>query len=283
VVNAAVELTGAEESSLLLLDENTAELYMRASRNSQEDFVNTFRMPVRDTLAGQVLRSGKPLRIEDKTLRKGETSDPAFTIIYFPLIAQDRVIGVLEVDNRQSKKPFSGDHIAMVSALADYAAIALENASKYLHSEAERNKLETILKEIEEGVIVVDHDRRIVMVNRKACETFDVEDKPLIGKRIREVIDHPDLLDVLRDKDQTAPSRIEIAMEDGRVFNAQLTPIAEIGLVITMQEITHLKELDRIKSDFVSTVSHDLRSPLTAILGYVELIDRVGPVNEQQR
>jgi two-component system NtrC family sensor kinase len=50
-----------------------------------------------------------------------------------------------------------------------------------------------------------------------------------------------------------------------------------------MQDITHLKELDRIKSDFVSTVSHDLRSPLTAILGYVELIDRVGPINEQQR
>ena len=50
-----------------------------------------------------------------------------------------------------------------------------------------------------------------------------------------------------------------------------------------MQDITHLKELDRIKSDFVNTVSHDLRSPLTAILGYVELIDRVGPVNDQQK
>jgi two-component system NtrC family sensor kinase len=49
-----------------------------------------------------------------------------------------------------------------------------------------------------------------------------------------------------------------------------------------MQEITHLKELDRIKTDFVNTVSHDLRSPLTAIYGFVGLIDRVGPINEQQ-
>ena len=51
-----------------------------------------------------------------------------------------------------------------------------------------------------------------------------------------------------------------------------------------MQDITYLKELDRINSDFVNTVSHDLRSPLTAILGYyrVELLDRVGPVNQQQ-
>jgi two-component system, OmpR family, phosphate regulon sensor histidine kinase PhoR len=50
-----------------------------------------------------------------------------------------------------------------------------------------------------------------------------------------------------------------------------------------MQDITQLKELDRVKSDFVNTVSHDLRSPLTAILGYVELIERAGPVNDQQR
>jgi two-component system NtrC family sensor kinase len=50
-----------------------------------------------------------------------------------------------------------------------------------------------------------------------------------------------------------------------------------------MHDVSHLKKMDRIKSEFVHTVSHDLRSPLTAILGYVELIDRVGPVNEMQR
>ena len=50
-----------------------------------------------------------------------------------------------------------------------------------------------------------------------------------------------------------------------------------------MQEITHLKMLDRLKSDFIHTVSHDLRSPLTAIMGYVELLDRIGPLNEQQQ
>jgi two-component system NtrC family sensor kinase len=49
-----------------------------------------------------------------------------------------------------------------------------------------------------------------------------------------------------------------------------------------MQDITYFKELDRIKTEFVNTISHDLRSPLTAILGYVELITRVGEVNEQQ-
>jgi two-component system phosphate regulon sensor histidine kinase PhoR len=49
-----------------------------------------------------------------------------------------------------------------------------------------------------------------------------------------------------------------------------------------MQNITHLKELDRIKTDFVNTISHDLRSPLTSIYGFIGLLDRVGPVNRQQ-
>jgi two-component system NtrC family sensor kinase len=79
------------------------------------------------------------------------------------------------------------------------------------------------------------------------------------------------------------PHREEIVLRDGRVFNAQRTPIQGVGQAIVMQDITHLKELDRIKSEFVTTVSHDLRSPLTAILGYVELIERAGPVTEQQQ
>jgi two-component system, OmpR family, phosphate regulon sensor histidine kinase PhoR len=49
-----------------------------------------------------------------------------------------------------------------------------------------------------------------------------------------------------------------------------------------MQDISYIKELDRLKSDFVHTVSHDLRSPLTSILGYTELIERTGPLNENQ-
>ena len=283
VVDAAVELTGAEEGSLLLLDENSGELYMRASRNFQEDLVDTFRLPIRDTLAGQVLRTRKPILIDEKTPHKIKTSYLVYTIIYVPLIVQDRVIGVLEVDNRQTRKTFSDYHVTLVSALADYAAIAIENARLYAHSEFERNKLETILTGLEESVIVLDHDNRLILINRKACQAFGVEDKNLTGKRIHEIIHHQELLEILSEKRHLTPSRVEITLEDGRVLNAQFTQIPEIGLVVTMQDITHLKELDRIKSDFVNTVSHDLRSPLTAILGYVELIDRVGAVNDQQK
>jgi two-component system, OmpR family, phosphate regulon sensor histidine kinase PhoR len=75
----------------------------------------------------------------------------------------------------------------------------------------------------------------------------------------------------------------EINFDDGRVFNAQFTPIPKIGGAVTMQDISYLKELDRLKSDFIHTVSHDLRSPLTSILGYTELVERTGPLNSNQQ
>jgi two-component system NtrC family sensor kinase len=70
VVDAAVELTEAEEGSLLLLDEVTGELYMHAARNFGDDFVRTFRMPVNDTLAGEVIRRRQPIILDAATPRK---------------------------------------------------------------------------------------------------------------------------------------------------------------------------------------------------------------------
>ncbi|MFZ6019325.1 MAG: response regulator, partial [Chloroflexota bacterium] len=70
IVEAAVELTGAEEGSLLLLDEESGELYMRAAKNFQEDFVRTFRLPIQDTLAGSVLRTSQPVVLDESTPQK---------------------------------------------------------------------------------------------------------------------------------------------------------------------------------------------------------------------
>jgi two-component system NtrC family sensor kinase len=166
-------------------------------------------------------------------------------------------------------------------AMADYAAIAIENARLYNRSEAERVKLETILTQTEDGVIVVDPENRLLLINRTAAEAFEATD-PQLGRSLVETLDHPQILSLLRAPGR-APRREEIELKDGRVVNAQRTPIEGVGQAVVMQDITHLKELDRIKSEFVTTVSHDLRSPLTAILGYVDLIGRTGEVSAQQR
>ncbi len=282
VVDAAVELTGAEEGSLLLMDETTGELYMRAARNFREDFVRTFRVPIKDTLPGEVLRTGQPLLLNTATPKKIKTSYLVHTLMYVPIQVSDRVIGVLGVDNRRSGHPFSDYHLDVVYALADYAAIAVENARLFASSQVEREKLETLLTQVQDGVVVLDEDARIMLLNQSAQAAFGLEGRDLVGRQVQDVIQHPDLLEILNGQKDSTPYRGEITLADGRVLSAQVTPISGVGLAVIMQDITYLKELDRIKSDFVSTVSHDLRSPLTAILGYVELLGRVGELNSQQ-
>ncbi|HEX9013446.1 MAG TPA: ATP-binding protein [Anaerolineaceae bacterium] len=283
VVDAAVALTGAEEGSLLLLDEATGELYMRAARNFQEDFVRTFRLPVKDSLAGNVIRSGKPIILDEKTPQKIKTAYLVQGLLYVPLISRGTALGVLGVDNRQSRLPFTNAHIRALSTMADYAVIAIENARLFAATAVERSKLETILTRIEDGVLVVDPENRILLANQSVRETFQLGESGQVGKPIAEVFDHPDFLDMIDRPEKRTGNRGEITLDDGRVFAVLMTPIPEVGTAVTLHDITYLKKLDRIKSDFVTTVSHDLRSPLTAILGYVELLDRAGPINAQQR
>jgi len=190
---------------------------------------------------------------------------------------------VLGVDNRQTRRALSEADFGPLTALADYAAIAIENARLYAHTNAERSKLDTILQKTGEGVIVVDDSNRVVLINAAARAALNLPDTPVIGKPIPDVIHHADLRDLLTRPSSTQNRRAEIALDDNRVLNAHLTPIEGIGRAVVMQDITHLKQLDKIKSEFVTAVSHDLRSPLTAILGYVELMGRVGPINDQQK
>ena len=280
VVDESVRLTGAEEGSLLLLDETTGELYMRASKNFDEVFARTFRLPVEDSLAGQVIESGEPVLLDEQTPQKIKTAYLVHSLIYVPLKARGRTIGVLGVDNRKAGNTLTREDVAILTAMADYAAIAIENARLFNSSEAERRKLETILARVENGVIVVDPENRLLIMNQTARDAFGVNGN-WNGRPISEVIEDPRILAMLR-ASVRVPKREEVELQDGRVFNAQRTPIEGIGQVIVMQDITHLKELDRIKSEFVTTVSHDLRSPLTAILGYIELIERSGGLNVQQ-
>ena len=148
----------------------------------------------------------------------------------------------------------------------------------------ELQKFDTILEHIEDGVIILDDQLKILLINAAARRTFGLwQDDNVNGKTVTDILPHPDLKSLLsKGVDNRVPHQ-EIAFDDGRVLSAQYTTISGIGRAVTMQDITYLKQVDRLKNEFVNTVSHDLRSPLTAILGYVDLLDRVGQVNDQQR
>ncbi|MFB0547209.1 MAG: ATP-binding protein, partial [Anaerolineae bacterium] len=134
IVEAGVYITGAEEGSLLLLDEETGELYMRAARGLGEKHARGFRLKVEDSIAGQVVRTGEPIMVrtkEDEEKLKVKTDYLVNSLLNVPLKVQDKVVGVLSVDNRSTDHPFKENDLYLLSALADYAAIAIENARLY--------------------------------------------------------------------------------------------------------------------------------------------------------
>lgn len=150
-------------------------------------------------------------------------------------------------------------------------------------SEAEQTRLESIIANIGDGVIVLDEKKNILLINRVARDVFALGEGDPIGRSLEDVVENTDLHALLAKSDDGEVKYFELNFDDGRVFNAQHTPIPHVGSAVTMQDITYLKRLDQMKSEFVHTVSHDLRSPLTAVLGYAELVERVGPLNEQQQ
>ncbi len=280
VMDTAVSLTGAEESSLLLVDEASGELYLRASRNfNNEETNNDFRMGITDSLAGSVIRTGQPVLVDEENLKKIKTDYLVYSLIYVPLRTHDRTVGVLGVDNRNLKKPFNDYHVRLLMAVADFAAIAIENARTFSDTDNERVRLETILTKVQDGVIILDGEQKIVFINQGAREALSLSDEDLSYQSTDATVQINEILDLVT----RGTTRAEINLSEGRVMDAQVTEIANVGTVITLHDVSMFKELDRAKSDFVNTVSHDLRTPLTTILGYVELVERVGPVTDLQR
>jgi len=284
VVEAAVFLTRAEEGLLLLLDPETGELMLRAAKNVDEKQARQLRLRVQDSLAGQVFRSGEPLLITEGQ-PKVVTGYLVHSLIYAPLRTPERgIFGLLGVVNREKPRSFTPHDVRLLCALADYAAIALENARLYNETETGRRKLEGVLQAAEEVIIILDPEMRVILCNPAAIATLRLPAEGITGQKIQQLVSHNTLLDLFWKASRVQKSyHAEVWIPGGRTYSAQLTPVEGVGYVLMMHDITQIKELDRVRAEFLATVSHDLRSPLATIRGYVDLLEKVGPVTDQQR
>lgn len=132
VLEAAIYMAGADEGWLLLVDEETQELYLRAAQGMGERQARGFRIRIEDSLVGSVVRTGEPLMAtsspESEEGLKVKTGYLVGSLLYAPLKVKGRVIGVLGVANRTANRRFGQDNLFRLTSLADYAVIAIENA-----------------------------------------------------------------------------------------------------------------------------------------------------------
>ncbi len=283
IVDAAISLTGAEEGSLLLYDDQTKELIRCAGKSFRDDVSKTFRQKVQDTTAGEVIRSGKPFLLTSENARQFLTSFLVKSLIYVPLTMKNKVIGVLGVDNSTKvATTFTDQDVKLLSLLAEYAVIAIQNAKLYMNTIGERNKFSAILNEINDGILMLDSVWRIQLFNPVSKRILQINDADK-GSVINKAIKNEPLLRFIQGTDGKIKNWFELEVEENLIYEVRVTGVPLVGRVVTFHDVTTMKKLNQVKTDLVNTVSHDLRSPLTTILGYAELLERVGTLNEQQK
>ncbi len=179
--------------------------------------------------------------------------------------------------------------IGLLSTLASQTAVLIENAQLFQMAEGGRQRLAAILRSTSDAILVTDREDRMLLVNPAAEQILDMRADELVGKRVGELALEPSLSAVLTEPLDWGGSLVEeVPLPDGRTFYASASIIhsgagENMGRVVVLRDITHFKELNEMKSEFVATVSHDLRAPLTFMRGYATMLPMVGKVNGKQQ
>jgi PAS domain S-box-containing protein len=243
-------------------------------------------------LAGAARDMETPLVLENLARARSltdETLDGTIkSVIALPIRTKDQVPAVMWVGYGEVRQ-FDTSEIDLLSTLAGQTAVLVENARLFQSAEGGRRRLAAILASTTDAVLVTDRDERVLLANPAAEQAFGFEADRVIGQKIAET-NLASVLERIFGRPLSASEALneEVPLPDGRTLYASVSAILSahgerIGRVAVMRDITHLKELDELKSDFVATVSHDLRAPLTFMRGYTTMLPMVGDLTDKQR
>lgn len=284
VLNLTVAHLNATTGSVMLFDhDNRVSTYILQQDVSSEMADKIVGTVLTEGFAGWVLNRGEGGVIfdtyqDDRWVVYDDQPYDVRSVIATPLRRRQRVIGVLTLVHDEPNR-FAEDDLLLLNAIAGQAAIALENARLFKETEQEREKLSAIINSTQDAVLVATPENKSVLFNPAAQELLGLESPPPQGVPLAELTMNESLLKLLS---PTTPTSSEVAIPDGRTMWGTVTEIPGVGRVTVLRDISAFKALDKMKRDFVTAFTHDLRTPLATVKGYVELVRMDGPVSDRQ-
>jgi signal transduction histidine kinase len=284
VLDLTVEHLSASTGSILLLNQQNRVtdfiLQQKVPRDQADRIVGTV---LTEGFAGWVLNSGHgdiiaDTRHDQRWVVYDNQPYDVRSVLGVPLRRRQRIIGILTLVHAEPHK-FNPTALPLLNAIADQAAIALENAQLFRQTEQERQKLEAIIHSTQDAVLVTSPARTVLLLNLAAQEMMELNDQPWEDQPLQILTTNPELLNLFA---PDAPTTGEVPLPDGRTMWAKITEIPGIGRVAVFRDISNFKALDKMKRDFVTAFTHDLRTPLATVKGYVELVRMDGPVTDRQ-
>jgi PAS domain S-box-containing protein len=279
VVQRAPALLGVEACTIRLLEGE--ELVVSAAAGAGANAVVGAREPSTGWLSAEVVQCRAPVAVEDLD-DGGLAVDPMVGLGYrsflgVPLVGPEGVMhGVLAVYGAESRS-WREEEIEALSALAANTSSALSNAELYQRVADEKERSTAIIENIADGIVAVDRDGEVVLWNRAAEEITGVPQNEALGRtpaqllrrRLESDDDAPGgnrLVSINRGGEEVWLSLTEAVMRD---------PAGQVaGRIFAFRDISADRYVEEMKSDFVSAVSHELRSPLTSIYGFAETLLR---------
>ncbi|TDX52656.1 two-component system histidine kinase PnpS [Orenia marismortui] len=145
---------------------------------------------------------------------------------------------------------------------------------------AEKNKIEAIVTSIGDAVIAVNQDRKIILFNLAAERIFGIKEDKVLDNSVIQVTKNyrlDELVEKSLKEDQIITEELEMLVPEQKIFRIQIAPIQDankstVGVVAVLRDITDIRRLEEMRKDFVGNVSHELKTPLTSIKGYVETL-----------
>ncbi|HVW84711.1 MAG TPA: ATP-binding protein [Bryobacteraceae bacterium] len=183
---------------------------------------------------------------------------------------------VLDTNDPDAPLPDESEETAVLNQSFRRMALRIRELVERLSLES--NRRDAILKSMAEGVLAVDHQMRVMFCNQSLVHALGLkqpveENTPLVG-----LVRDPRFLELISSvlsSGEAAGCKLQFTGEDSSIFEAYASPLAVTphrAALVILHDITGIERLERIRRDFVANVSHEMRTPLTAIRGYAETL-----------